>query len=332
MFQMVFYIYIGMCIGVASIALCFIIYCDLQHRRNKLTKFKEKNDYAMQGTKWQSTQHEYNVEKFYETGLTGMHNFHGGYLNFGYWVDGNKDYVKASEALLSQVADPVKLDASSKLLDVGNGMGSQDIYYYNKYKPKHIDMIDLTLSHHLICKKRIEEHSLQHCLTAHYGSATSLPFSDCSFTHVFSVEGGIHYKFRKDFLKEAYRVLEPNGWISIVDYSICPPRNVIQNIAGRMCAKMWNAPLENLWQTERFETELKEVGFVDVVVKDIGEYCIPGYYYESTRSETQAELAKIRGWLITYVAGRIVDEFIMYLHKKKLLTELIIFGRKPSVE
>ena len=55
-------------------------------------------------------------------------------------------YIRVSEALLSQVANPVNLNENSRLLDVANGMGAQDIYYFNKYKPKHIDMIDDTQS------------------------------------------------------------------------------------------------------------------------------------------------------------------------------------------
>lgn len=319
----------GVCCCVVGV---FVTVYVMQHRQRKRAEFKrsEKSEF---GTKWSQRQHEYHVEKFYETGLTGKHDFHGGYLNFGYWVDANMNYIQASEALLSQVADPVHLNKDSRLLDVANGSGSQDIFYFNKYNPKHIDMIDATLSHHLICKKRIQENGLEDRLTAHYGSAVDLPFQSNSFTHVLSIEGGAHFNTRQKFLREAYRVLEPNGWLSFADYATPrPPKNFIEYAVMWLCSTLWNAPEENGRSCEELKKQLEDEGFVDVVVKDVGEFCIPGYYYESTRPETLAELKEIRGWFATYVASRILDEITLWVYKKNLLTELIAYCRKPTAK
>ena len=302
-------------------------------QRREAFKKNQASEFAGDGTRWNSKQHEYYVEKFYETGLTGKHEYHGGYLNFGYWNDENNNYIEASEALLSQVADPVHLDENSRLLDVANGMGAQDIYYYNKYKPKHIDMIDVTLSHHLICKKRIEEHGLTDHLTAHYGSAVDLPFPEGSFTHVFSVEGGVHFRTRADFIREACRVLEPNGWLSQADFAVPRlPKNWIEEKLAVLCAYLWNMPRENVCSCEELKKCMEEAGFVDVVVRDVGEFCIPGYCDESKRPEMLAELNKVRGWFATYVSGRIIDELIRYVYNHGMLTEVIVSGRKPSSE
>jgi ubiquinone/menaquinone biosynthesis C-methylase UbiE len=320
-------------VSLCGTAIFVSIFAALRQRKHKRDAFKkqEKTDFAGDGTKWNNNQHEYYVEKFYETGLTGTHEYHGGYLNFGYWKDGNDNYIKASEELLSQVADSVHLNENSRLLDVANGMGAQDIFYFNKYKPKHIDMIDVTLSHHLICKKRIEEIGLIERLTAHYGSATNLPFSDSSFTHVFSVEGGGHYRTRQDFLKEAYRVLEPNGWASIADYANPTlPKNWIESKLAVLCAYLWNTPKENFCSCEGLKKRMEEVGFVDVVVNDVGKFCIPGYYDESVRPDTLAELSKVRGWFATYVSGRIIDELLRYVYNRGILTEVMAYGKKPS--
>lgn len=326
-------------IYTAVISLCgtaiFVSFLSARQRKQRRDAFKkeEMSDFAGEGTKWNSEQQEYHVEKFYETGLTGKHEFHGGYLNFGYWKDEIDNYIRASEALLSQVADPVHLNENSRLLDVANGMGAQDIYYFNKYKPKHIDMIDATLSHHLICKKRVEEHGLADRLTAHYGSAVNLPFPESSFTHVFSVEGGFHFRTRLDFLKEAFRVLEPNGWLSQADYAVpILPTNWIEKKLSDLGAYLWNVPKENFYSCEGLKKCMEEAGFIDVVVKDVGKFCIPGYCNESMRPDTMAELSKVRGWFATYVSGRIIDELVRYVYNRGMLTEVIVYGRKPSRE
>ncbi|XP_065183309.1 erythromycin 3''-O-methyltransferase-like [Sycon ciliatum] len=320
------YLYVG--IAVALTALGYFV----QHRRRKRDEFKKttKSEFADRGTRWSKDQHEFYVERFYETGLTGTHDFHGGMLNFGFWTNGNKDYIKAGHELLSQVADPVKLNGESTLLDVANGMGAQDVFFMKKYSPAHIDMIDLTLSHHLIAKKRMQDNNLQDRVTAHYGSAVDLPFEDNKFSHVFSVEGGAHFPTREKFFGEALRVLKPGGWMSLADYAMPKrPTGMFENMFARLCAKLWNAPLENWYGCEDFKTRMEAAGFVDVVVKDVGEYTIPGYYEESVRPEILAQLSKIRGWFTTYVACRVLDELILYVYKKNILTYVIAYGRKP---
>lgn len=315
-----------------SVTVTSVLLYALRHRRHKRAAFKkgERSQFASNGTQWNNNQHEYYVEQFYETGLTGKHDFHGGYLNFGYWVDGNEDYIKASEELLSRVADPVHLGKESRLLDVANGMGAQDIFYLNKYKPKHIDMIDVTLSHHLIAKKRVQENGLEDRLTAHYGSAVDLPFAGSTFTHVISIEGGVHYRTRDKFLAEAFRVLEPNGWLSQADFTNPrSPGSLFEKAMGWLCGWFWNAPADNRYSCEALKKRMEDVGFVDVVVDDIGEFCIPGYCQESVRPETLAELRKVRGWFTTYVGGRIIDELIRFVYERNLLTEVVAYGRKP---
>lgn len=313
----------------------FVSILSARQRKRKRDAFKkqEKNEYAGEGTKWNNNQQEFHVEKFYETGLIGTQEYHGGYLNFGYWKDENHDYIKASENLLSLAADAVGLNENSHLLDVANGTGAQDIFFFNKYKPKHIDMIDVTLSHHLLCKKRVEKEGLVKNLTAHYGSATNLPFPDGLFTHLISVEGGVHYRTRFEFLKEAHRVISPNGWVCLVDFTNPRmPQTWIEWKLSALCAYLWNVPNENFCTNDGMRKAIEEAGFVDVVVEDVGKFCIPGYYDESTRPETLAELSQVRGWFASYISGRIIDELVRYVYNKGMLTEVIAYGRKPSTE
>ena len=77
---------------------------------------------------------------------------------------------------------------------------------------------------------------------------------------------------------------------------------------------------------------MEEAGFVIMVVKEVGKFCIPGYCNESARPDTLAELSKVRGWFATYVSGRIIDELIRYNYNHGMLTEVIVYGRKPSQE
>lgn len=73
---------------------------------------------------------------------------------------------------------------------------------------------------------------------------------------------------------------------------------------------------------------MEEVGFVDVVVKDVGKFCIFGYCNELMRFDIMVELSKVWGWFVMYVSGCIIDEFVWYVYNCGMLIEVIVYGWK----
>ena len=94
-----------------------------------------------------------------------------------------------------------------------------------------------------------------------------------------------------------------------------PPGNFIKNALGRLYSELWNAPLENWCSPKTFKQRMEDAGFVDVEVRDVGSSCIPGYYHESMRPETLAELSKVRGWFTAHIACRVLDELVLFVLK-----------------
>ena len=90
MFPLIYTVVLSLC-GTAIFA-SFLAARRRKQRRDAFKK-EEMSDFAGEGTKWNSKQQEYYVEKFYETGLTGKHEFHRGYHNFGYWKDEIDNYI-----------------------------------------------------------------------------------------------------------------------------------------------------------------------------------------------------------------------------------------------
>ena len=58
--------------------------------------------------------------------------FHGGYLNFGWW-EKTDTYLEAAETLVQIMAKTLGLNNQSKLLDVACGMGAQDVYIHRHF-------------------------------------------------------------------------------------------------------------------------------------------------------------------------------------------------------
>ena len=72
---------------------------------------------------WGADAHERKVEHLYGGGIEKYLGHHDGYLNFGLWEDGIRDYVKAAENLVHRMGTILGLDEKSKLLDVAPGHG-----------------------------------------------------------------------------------------------------------------------------------------------------------------------------------------------------------------
>src|SRR5262245_48188847 len=95
--------------------------------------------FAMERQVWTPDSHERAVENFYSAGTENYGEFHGGYLNFGLWENGNKDYLTAAENLVLRLGTMLGLDGQSHLLDVAPGMGSQDVLLYRTFDQPRID-------------------------------------------------------------------------------------------------------------------------------------------------------------------------------------------------
>ena len=77
---------------------------------------------------WAPGTHERRVESFYSRGADSFGECHGGYLNFGLWDEGVRDYVAAAENLIHRLAGWGAIGPDAQVLDVGCGFGPQDIY------------------------------------------------------------------------------------------------------------------------------------------------------------------------------------------------------------
>lgn len=285
---------------------------------------------ASQRQSWSEQSHEQKVEKFYGWGVENYGDFHGGYLNFGLWEDGVGDYLGAAENMVRRMGTLLGLGGGSRLLDVGCGMGSQDIYLLKEFGPQGIDALDVTWPHVEHARRRAREAGCEARVRFHHGTATSIPFPEESFTHVLSIEAPEHFDTREDFLREAYRVLEPGGVAAFADYTLKrPPRNALERFVVEAARSLWKVPRVNVITSEAYREALGRTGFANVEVEEVGRLTIPGYYREQRRPETIRELTKIRG----VVAGRLgwfIDIAVLKAYEMGLMEYVFVRAEKPA--
>src|SRR3989338_5046223 len=127
--------------------------------------------------------HEIKVAKFYGTGIDGYHEYHNGYLNFGLWERAGITYEQAAENLIRMVGLRMRLGRNSILLDIGCGMGTQDVFLATQFRPRSIHAIDITLKHVECAEERARRANIPNNQLQFYrASGTALPFPDKYFT------------------------------------------------------------------------------------------------------------------------------------------------------
>lgn len=279
---------------------------------------------------WSANAHERKVENLYAPGVENYADFHHGYLSFGLWENGNTDYVKAAENLVRRMGTLLGLNETSKLLDIGTGMGTQDIYLLQNFSPLVIEGLDVTWKHIEHARHRVRGAGVEDRVHFHHGTAVDIPFPDNSFTHVLSIEAPEHIDTRETFFCEAYRVLQPGGVIALSDF--IPkrlPRNPLERFVGESARRLWKVPRENVYTADVYSEKMREVGFKGVDIQEVGAAVIPGYYFEQRRPETIREVTRIRG----FVAGRlgvVIDVAVYQAFKLGVLEYVLVRAEKPQ--
>jgi erythromycin 3''-O-methyltransferase len=277
---------------------------------------------------WSIDSHERAVEGFYSAGAENFGDFHGGYLNFGLWENGNDDYLRAAENLVLRIGTMLDLDSNSHVLDVAPGMGPQDVLLHRNFGGPQIDALDATWKHVEHGRRRARAHGIEDKVVFHHGSATALPFADETFSHVMSIEGPEHFNTRDDFFDEAYRVLKPDGVMALSDYTLGRPlKSVFDRAMIKLTCRTWKVPRANVWTTAEYRERLIAHGFSPVEVREVGAFVIPGYYREQRRREVRKELARIRG-LVGGRLGQAIDHILIWAYRRRLVEYVLVRAEK----
>ena len=271
--------------------------------------------------------HASGVERIYGVGSEKFGEFHGGYLNFGYW-EKSDTYLEAAETLVHRMSKMMGLNNQSKLLDVACGMGAQDVYIHRNFGTE-IDAVDIVRNQVEVSRERIHRAGIGDKVRIHHGTATNLPFKENTFTHVLSIEGAQHFNTREDFFREAFRVLKPKGVMALADFTIKRPAGSLFDIVTIKAAQhFWACPNANVYNSEIYKQKLEKSGFINHTFLEEGKHTIPGYYREQRKKETIKALTEIRGW-ITGRGGFFLDYAVFQAFRKGLLEYSIVRAEKP---
>jgi SAM-dependent methyltransferase len=190
-----------------------------------------------------------------------------GFTQMGLWREGTASAREACENLVEALIDLLE-DRRGPLLEVGCGLGAATAVLARHWPAEAITGIDGLPSVLNEAQRRVPDATF--CIM----DPTHTEFPDGSFRSILCVEGPCYIETRRNFLREALRLLEPGGRLAVADllYSrtgdaTCPDR-IRRN---------------HLEDPKSYERLLQREGWKDVRVMDVTAECARTYHDQISR-------------------------------------------------
>jgi len=194
-----------------------------------------------------------------------------GWLNLGLWEGpGSEDEAgPACRRLVQMVA--ASLPEGGVILDVGNGLGTQDPVIAEVLRPRRLVALNITEWQLSAGRGRLREAAALGVA----GDATRLPVADQSIDGVISVEAAFHFRSRRAFFDECVRVLRPGGALSISDVSIERlPLGPLELLAGMTQMRVFGLRPNAAMTADQIAEAARAAGFTSVDVTMCGDLVI----------------------------------------------------------
>lgn len=185
-----------------------------------------------------------------------------GFSNYGYWTRDTNNQLDASKLLVDKILEPV-IDSMKKttILDIACGGGGTSKQLTNYFDPANITGINISQHQINLAAKNVPEAKFE------VMSAVDLDFPDQSFDNIISVEAAFHFYTREKFLKEAFRVLKPGGYLVLSDI-IFNAGLLFQMLRKVKIVKESLYPPENIINFKTYKQGLVNAGFNTISIKN----------------------------------------------------------------
>jgi SAM-dependent methyltransferase len=195
-----------------------------------------------------------------------------GWLNLGLWDGDGSDAAEAPaavRALVRTIAEP--LPAGGDVLDVGNGLGVQDVEIALARQPRTLTAFNITWSQ---LRAGAEWLAAADARPVN-GDACRMPFGGRRFDGLISVEAAFHFPSRRVFFEEAFRVLRPGGVLTFSDVPVTRmPSSPREALAGVAMLRLWGIRRAAAATPAEIVRQVGAAGFTDVRSTLVGDRVI----------------------------------------------------------
>lgn len=247
-------------------------------------------------------------------------------MHYGFYDDHHK---KLEDAILNTnrvLAEKAEIHKGTRVLDSGCGIGGSSIWLAKNIGA---EVVGITIVESQ-CKKAKElakKHGVEDKTQFFVRDFRDTKFPDSTFDVVWAIESVCHAEDKREFITEAYRVLQPGGRFIIADGfqkkdALTPAE---QNIMKKWLEN-WAVP--NLAITKHFITSMQTIGFKKVEYENANQNITPFSRWLYRMAIMVYPMAKMLEWLqirSKTETGNVVGAFWQYRCLKRGLWEYLIF-------
>ncbi len=189
-------------------------------------------------------------------------------MHFGYFDDGVKSHQESLIKMNEVLAKFAGIRKDDRVLDAGCGYGGTAMWLAQNVG---CEVVGLTVVPYQVRKaqKVAADRGISNKASFHLQDYAHTSFPDSSFSVVWGLESIVHAENKKDFIKEAYRLLKKGGRLLIAEYTLRDTPSLTDAEEGIIAPWLKGWAMPDLQTAKEYQTLLDNVGFKNIKTHNI---------------------------------------------------------------